>query len=186
MQLQMWAAPIDYEWVSSSNSRRFAEPAADFSKPSNPILRGVQDVLTYCAVHSFGRRMLYPGSVALLKTLLSSTLIENRRKLVRTRGAQRALLLAADGNRIDAMFVDRRNTTHANGNTLVVTFEGNAGFYEQGTMATPLEAGYSVLGWNHPGEILFFFISERLPFLQDSRRAPASRTPRKRWPLSTW
>lgn len=34
---------------------------------------------------------------------------------------------------------------------LVICSEGNAGFYEVGLMVTPLEAGYSVLGWNHPG-----------------------------------
>ncbi len=37
------------------------------------------------------------------------------------------------------------------GKTLVICCEGNAGFYEIGVMGTPLEAGYSVLGWNHPG-----------------------------------
>ena len=40
---------------------------------------------------------------------------------------------------------------HANGSVLVICSEGNAGFYEIGVMVTPLEAGYSVLGWNHPG-----------------------------------
>lgn len=34
---------------------------------------------------------------------------------------------------------------------LVICCEGNAGFYEVGCMATPMEAGHSVLGWNHPG-----------------------------------
>ena len=33
----------------------------------------------------------------------------------------------------------------------VVCCEGNAGFYEVGSCATPLDAGFSVLGWNHPG-----------------------------------
>ena len=33
----------------------------------------------------------------------------------------------------------------------MVCCEGNSGFYEVGCMNTPLEAGYSVLGWNHPG-----------------------------------
>jgi len=33
----------------------------------------------------------------------------------------------------------------------VICTEGNSGFYEVGCMCTPLEAGYSVLGWNHPG-----------------------------------
>lgn len=48
------------------------------------------------------------------------------------------------------MFVDKRNAA-ANGNTLVIACEGNAGFYEFGIMCTPVEMGYSVLGWNHPG-----------------------------------
>jgi hypothetical protein len=38
-----------------------------------------------------------------------------------------------------------------NGDILVVTCEGNCGFYETGVIATPLNKGYSVLGWNHPG-----------------------------------
>ncbi|CAF4571529.1 unnamed protein product, partial [Rotaria magnacalcarata] len=66
--------------------------------------------------------------------------------------AKRYLLRTADGNNIDTVFIDRRdsNQTH-NGHTLVVTCEGNAGFYEMGCMSTPIEAGYSVLGWNRPG-----------------------------------
>lgn len=59
-------------------------------------------------------------------------------------------LRARDENDIDAMFVDRRHST-PNGHTLIICCEGNAGFYEVGIMGTPIEAGYSVLGWNHPG-----------------------------------
>ena len=33
----------------------------------------------------------------------------------------------------------------------VICCEGNAGFYEIGAMGTPIDLGYSVLGWNHPG-----------------------------------
>ena len=33
----------------------------------------------------------------------------------------------------------------------VICCEGNSGFYEYGITLTPIEAGYSVLGWNHPG-----------------------------------
>jgi len=40
---------------------------------------------------------------------------------------------------------------HNNGDVLVICCEGNAGFYEIGVMATPLNCGYSVLGWNYPG-----------------------------------
>lgn len=39
----------------------------------------------------------------------------------------------------------------SNGSTLVICTEGNAGFYEIGIMVTPMDLGYSVLGWNHPG-----------------------------------
>uniref|UniRef100_A0A914XMQ2 AB hydrolase-1 domain-containing protein n=1 Tax=Plectus sambesii TaxID=2011161 RepID=A0A914XMQ2_9BILA len=149
---KMWAAPVDYQYVPTESKRQLVAPATDYTKSSNPFFRVILDGLSYCAVHTFGRRMLYPGSVSLLKTLLSSTLIENRRKLVRDKGGQRLIMRAADGNLIDTMFVDRRNNViHPNGSILVVTFEGNAGFYETGTMVTPLEAGYSVLGWNHPG-----------------------------------
>jgi len=54
---------------------------------------------------------------------------------------------------IDTMFVDRRGNSNpdSNGAFLVISSEGNAGFYEIGVMSSPLEAGYSVLGWNHPG-----------------------------------
>jgi len=67
----------------------------------------------------------------------------------------RSKLIASDGNIIDTMFIDQRKRSEdikcSNSNTLVVCCEGNAGFYEVGCMVTPLEAGYSVLGWNHPG-----------------------------------
>jgi hypothetical protein len=49
------------------------------------------------------------------------------------------------------MFFDRREDPNPNGRILVITCEGNAGFYEIGFLGTPLDAGYSVLGWNHPG-----------------------------------
>lgn len=39
----------------------------------------------------------------------------------------------------------------SNGHILVITCEGNCGFYETGIMTTPMNKGYSVLGWNHPG-----------------------------------
>lgn len=73
-----------------------------------------------------------------------------RTKLVGENKALRYKLSTKDRNEIDCMFVDNRGLTPT-GNTLVVCCEGNAGFYEIGIMGTPIEAGYSVLGWNHPG-----------------------------------
>lgn len=59
-------------------------------------------------------------------------------------------LQTKESNEIDVMYIDARNLT-PNGNTLIICCEGNAGFYEIGIMGTPIEGGYSVLGWNHPG-----------------------------------
>ncbi|KAM9233401.1 phosphatidylserine lipase ABHD16A isoform 2-T2 [Dugong dugon] len=80
---------------------------------------------------------------------------------------RRAKLLACDGNEIDTMFVDRRGTAEPQGQKLVICCEGNAGFYEVGCVSTPLEAGYSVLGWNHPG----FAGSTGVPFPQNEANA---------------
>lgn len=49
----------------------------------------------------------------------------------------------------------------------MICCEGNAGFYEVGCISTPLEAGYSVLGWNHPG----FAGSTGVPFPQNEANA---------------
>ncbi|XP_061298298.1 phosphatidylserine lipase ABHD16A [Pezoporus flaviventris] len=101
--------------------------------------------------HTLGRRMLFPGSVRLLQKALLPSLLQGQARLVEECGGQRAKLLACDGNEIDTMFIDRRDRPGPHGNTLVICCEGNAGFYEVGCLCTPLEAGYSVLGWNHPG-----------------------------------
>ncbi|XP_013406643.1 protein ABHD16A-like [Lingula anatina] len=66
------------------------------------------------------------------------------------------------------MFIDRRDSFEmSNGKYLVVCSEGNAGFYEIGCMVTPMDAGYSVLGWNHPG----FSGSTGAPFPEQEQNA---------------
>lgn len=77
-------------------------------------------------------------------------LIQGRTRLIDLYAGERFKVKTIDGNSVDTMVVDRRHT-HSNGDTLVICCEGNAGFYEIGTMVTPIESGYSVLGWNHPG-----------------------------------
>ncbi|MCP9258361.1 Abhydrolase domain-containing protein 16A [Dirofilaria immitis] len=100
--------------------------------------------------YTFARALVYPGSIVLLNKLIQSFLIENRRKLVMEKGAMRGVLMTCEGNQVDTMFVDRREQGE-NGDILVITCEGNAGFYETGIMPTPLALNYSVLGWNQPG-----------------------------------
>ncbi len=65
------------------------------------------------------------------------------------------------------MFVDKRNSENENGKKLVICTEGNGGFYEVGIMATPLQCGYSVLGWNHLG----FGGSSGLPWTENEQAA---------------
>lgn len=130
-------------------------------------------VAAYLAIHTFGIKMvnlkliefhsknmfffscvflqIYPGSIKLIQKFLHPMLIQGRSKLVLEHNAERNKIETADGNEIDTIFVDHRNSKFDNGKTLVITAEGNAGFYEIGIMSTPLELKYSVLGFNHPG-----------------------------------
>lgn len=107
-------------------------------------------VLSWLMVQSFGISLVYPGSMSLLQAGIAEALQQGRAKYVLEKQGKRFKLQSADKNDIDVMFFDRRNVT-ALGSTLVISCEGNAGFYEVGVAATPIEAGYSVLGWNHPG-----------------------------------
>ncbi|CAF1107139.1 unnamed protein product [Adineta steineri] len=108
--------------------------------------------LGYICVNVFGRRLMFPGSLQLLRQMMERPLLDGRTNLIVQHRAKRYFLHTADGNNIDTIFIDRRQSNNTyNGKTLVITCEGNAGFYEMGCMSTPVEAGYSVLGWNRPG-----------------------------------
>ena len=92
-----------------------------------------------------------------MQLALADPLQSGREKWILEKKGVRYKVETEDGNHIDTMFFDRRNASNdssgssANGKTLVVSCEGNAGFYEIGVLSTPIDAGYSVLGWNHPG-----------------------------------
>ncbi|GAB0089643.1 ABHD16A [Sergentomyia squamirostris] len=107
------------------------------------------EAIAYIAVHTFGLKMIYPGSVKIIQGYFQPMLIQGRAKLFED-GGERFKLLTNDKNEIDTFFVDNRGKSR-NGKILVICSEGNAGFYEIGIMATPLELKYSTLGWNHPG-----------------------------------
>lgn len=92
---------------------------------------------------------MFPGSLQILRHTMTRHLLDGRTNLIVNYNAKRYLLHTADGNNIDTVFIDRRSTN--NNEILVITCEGNAGFYEVGSMMTPMEAGYSVIGWNRPG-----------------------------------
>ncbi|XP_072777179.1 phosphatidylserine lipase ABHD16A [Taeniopygia guttata] len=152
--------PVDFRWDSAGPAWGGSRAVPLLPTPKRPRggSRGVLGTLRKvpCALarlllaHTIGRRMLFPGSVRLLQRALLPALLQGQARLVEQFGGQRAKLVACDGNEIDAMVIDRRGRD-PRGDTLVICCEGNAGFYEVGCLSTPLEAGYSVLGWNHPG-----------------------------------
>lgn len=175
---QTKAALLQYDFQFSAWPRDFdvAEVEGDGSKPRLFLQSGTKrglsswpmDVMAYLMTHSFGISLVYPGSMGLMRLLVEGPLLEGRSKLLLEYGGQRLKIRTRDKNDIDAMYISQANKRH--GDTLVICCEGNCGFYEIGVMATPLEAGYSVLGWNHPG----FYGSTGVPLpSQDALAADA-------------
>ncbi|XP_053908107.1 phosphatidylserine lipase ABHD16A isoform X2 [Cuculus canorus] len=166
--------PVDFCWDSDgpawggSRSVPLLRPRPEPREPWWGRLMGAPGRLgRLILARTLGRRLLFPGSVRLLQRALLPTLLQGQARLVEEFDGQRAKLLACDGNEIDTMFIDRRGGSDPRGSTLVICCEGNAGFYEVGCLCTPLEAGYSVLGWNHPG----FFGSTGVPLPQSEANA---------------
>lgn len=152
------AYPIDFKWSEARDKSPPIPYSKSFPTPQNnqlildnyPISRIPLELLCSLIMKTLGRRLVYPGSLSFLQTLMQPAISQGRTKLVEDFGGVRMKLQSYDGNFIDSMFIDRRGST-PNGDYLVIGCEGNGGFYELGTILTPLEAGYSVLGWNHPG-----------------------------------
>ncbi|XP_026541220.1 protein ABHD16A isoform X1 [Notechis scutatus] len=152
--------PVDFRWDEFTSRSDSGNVPLLRSEPKhrsaiNGFLHAVKklpcQIASFIVAHTFGRRMLYPGSVYLLQKALMPMLLQGQARLAEEYKGRRAKLAACDGNEIDTIFVDRRETLEPQGRKLVVCCEGNAGFYEVGCISTPLDAGYSVLGWNHPG-----------------------------------
>uniref|UniRef100_A0A8K9XF31 Abhydrolase domain containing 16A, phospholipase n=1 Tax=Oncorhynchus mykiss TaxID=8022 RepID=A0A8K9XF31_ONCMY len=142
--------PADFSWEEVSNPKLLSKAGVSLLKPE-PKLRGAADsvlnslrtlpchIVSFLIAHSFGRRILYPGSVYLLQRAMRPMLQQGQARLIEECEGQRNKLVACDGNEIDTMFVDRRREEGLHGQTLVICCEGNAGFYEVGCMNTPLE-----------------------------------------------
>ncbi|XP_038216532.1 phosphatidylserine lipase ABHD16A [Zerene cesonia] len=154
------AWPVSFAMPAKSSSSWFEN--FPFNKCSNrnlPIYQRIPlQVIAFIAVHTFALRLIYPGTLGLIQNLLWMPLIEGRTQLVETYNGKRAKILTSDANCIDTIFVENR--AHTNGKILVICCEGNSGFYEIGIITTPIKAGYSALGWNHPG----FAGSTGMPF----------------------
>lgn len=167
------AWPIDFRWndpqVDSSKPRVDVESPSSKRQSLFTRLRFLPcELISYIAVHTIGRRMMYPGAVKLLQAAVAPMLLQGRARLIEEHNAVRNKLLTRDGNEIDSVLVDRRSQpSFPNGSVLVVCCEGNAGFYEYGIATTAIDSGFSVLGWNHPG----FAGSTGVPFPDQEKNA---------------
>ncbi|KAI0213665.1 Phosphatidylserine lipase ABHD16A [Lamellibrachia satsuma] len=144
------------QWPVNFKCRKSNVVVETVPKNNKSLWENITDLpcrlLSYVVAHTFGCMLLYPGATSLVQTIMWPALLQGRSRLIEEKKGQRAKLVTADNNEIDTMYVDRRNDPDTcDGKVLVVCCEGNSGFYEVGCMNTPLEAGYSVLGWNHPG-----------------------------------
>lgn len=151
---EFWGWPVDFKWNTGhadGDKNRTQKPNITSPKPANSEGGSLLfKILGYTAMHTFGQKMIYPGSTSLMNFLLSSMLNQGRAHLIEEKNGKRAKIMTEDNNELDTMFIDRRGS-HRNGETLVISSEGNAGFYEMGCSGTPIELNYSVLGWNRPG-----------------------------------
>ncbi|KAK0065913.1 phosphatidylserine lipase ABHD16A, partial [Biomphalaria pfeifferi] len=169
---EFWAWPVDFSVKELNSDRKKAYKAQPAVTNSSRRVQAIERssfpcrILSYIAIHTFGRSMVYPGSTSFVNYFLSSMLVTGRAQQVEERHGKRAKIETEDGNEIDTMFVNMRGHSEL-GNTLVITSEGNAGFYEIGCINTPLDLNYSVLGWNHPG----FGGSTGVPFPDQEQKA---------------
>uniref|UniRef100_A0A1I7U3H3 AB hydrolase-1 domain-containing protein n=1 Tax=Caenorhabditis tropicalis TaxID=1561998 RepID=A0A1I7U3H3_9PELO len=148
--------------------------APDFKAKPNPELWHLKPEMTEAgpfiralaswAIHSFGRHLIYPGSMALLKYMMRPNLNSARKLLVQNKQGQRVWIETSEGDILDAMFL---RGTPSKSENLVICFEGNAGFYEIGVMNSPAQLGYTTLGFNIPG----FGESTGLPYAKNTLAA---------------
>uniref|UniRef100_A0A6Q2XLG0 Monoacylglycerol lipase ABHD16A n=1 Tax=Esox lucius TaxID=8010 RepID=A0A6Q2XLG0_ESOLU len=169
--------PADFSWKEVSNLKLPSKAGVSLLKPE-ARLRGAADsvlnsvrtlpchIISFLIAHSFGRRMLYPGSVYLLQKAMRPMLQQGQARLVEECEGQRNKLVACDGNEIDTMFVDRRRVGGMQGQTLVRTCTRLCRNYNPVSKKLG-NCGYSVLGWNHPG----FAGSTGVPFPQNEANA---------------
>lgn len=165
------AWPVEFSLINKASSANFikCEEQKDDQSLWSRLKSWPLKASSWLMLHSFGIKLIYPGSIQLLQASIATPLQEGRAGQILEKGGQRFKIVASDGNIIDSMFFDRRRglKSSENGSTLVISCDGNAGFYEIGVLGTPLEMGFSVLGWNHPG----FGGSSGAPYSQNEANA---------------
>ncbi|KAL7059045.1 hypothetical protein AAHC03_013933 [Spirometra sp. Aus1] len=152
-----WPTEFDVQTVDSSLWIPRKSLIPDRSNNTSILLSPLHWFLN----RTIGVRMIYPGCT----DLFNSWTLEPRMKAwgdlrIKHRG-RRLGLLTRSGRFVETYYVDRRGRgENSNEDILVICCEGNAGFAEIGVIGAPLQNGYSVVAWNHPG----FGSSEGFPY----------------------
>jgi len=90
-----------------------------------------------------------PGSLQVVNAQVGYQLNQFRNRLLEKDNGQRAKLQIDSSVFLDTIYVKGHDSIK--NQKIVICSEGNAGFYEVGTISAPLKQGYSVFGWNRPG-----------------------------------
>nr|CDS30768.1 abhydrolase domain containing protein 16A [Hymenolepis microstoma] len=158
-----------YPWPAQFDVRDL-EPNLCFERKLIPPRCKEPTILSpilWLLANSIGIRMIYPGCL----DIFNSASIGPRMKsleIMRNRcSIKRVGLITREGLFVESFYVDRRKDDTETGKTLVICCEGNAGYAEIGIVSVPLDEGYSVLAWNHPG----FGSSMGMPFPEQERNA---------------
>ncbi|XP_033223221.1 phosphatidylserine lipase ABHD16A [Belonocnema kinseyi] len=157
---EFWAWPVDFQVPKTDGGVRVQKQTLEklFSSQSSSRRQTSREyfatlpckVISYITAHTVAVKLMYPGSVTFLNWVLRTTQMQGRSDLIK-KGAERYKIGTSDGNYLDTIFISRKSNRFPRGEFLVITSEGNCGFYETGVIGTPISCGYSVLGWNHPG-----------------------------------
>ncbi|CAG5082567.1 Similar to Abhd16a: Phosphatidylserine lipase ABHD16A (Rattus norvegicus) [Cotesia congregata] len=144
---QFWAWPVDFEILSIN--RPNGKTRIVIQNSSRLARRGGKDlimavpckIVSYIVANTVAIRLMYPGSLTIINFAMQSPMLQGRMDMLDA-GGSRSKLRTVNKNDIDTMFIDRRHKS-SNGHILVITCEGNCGFYETGIMTTPMNKGYS-------------------------------------------
>ncbi|VUZ54936.1 unnamed protein product [Hymenolepis diminuta] len=158
-----------YPWPSQFDVRDL-EPNLRFErKPIPSRCKGstlLSPILWFLA-NSIGIRMVYPGCLDIFNSISMEPRMKSLEVMRNRCNIKRVGLVTREGLFVESFYADRRRDDTEKGNTLVICCEGNAGFSEIGIVSVPLNEGYSVLAWNHPG----FGSSMGMPFPEQEKNA---------------
>uniref|UniRef100_A0A0R3T1E7 Abhydrolase domain-containing protein 16A n=1 Tax=Rodentolepis nana TaxID=102285 RepID=A0A0R3T1E7_RODNA len=142
-----------YPWPAQFDVRDL-EPNLRFERKSIPPRCKEPTLLSpilWLLANSIGVRMIYPGCLGVFNSMTMEPRMKSLEIMRNSFSVRRVGLITREGLFVESFYIDRRNDDTETGNILVICCEGNTSYSEIGIVSVPLNEGYSVLAWNHPG-----------------------------------